>query len=231
MNTTLVPIAGRNRLLRVAGLILGLIVVRAPVYAQNDGTESIADARARAAIQLTIQNTRDKGMPIEPLLRKVREGVSKRADPTRIQAAVQSLAQRLEVSFKALAPSFSVEELSAGESALQVGVPSPTLRDFRKLSPTRPVTVPLGILTELVAQAVPVPLATKRVRELVERGATNSVLVAMGETIASDVAAGIAPGAALDLRAKGVMSLLTAPPGTTGTGLIPASPKPPIRPK
>lgn len=220
-------------MLRSAGLLAG-IIVSAPLHAQIDGTEQIKDVRARTAIQQVLRNTQAKGVPIDALVRKVREGVSKESDASQIQAAVKGLAQRLEVSFKSLAPVFSLEELSAGESALQVGVPAPTLRDFRKLSPTRPLTVPLGILTVLVGQEVPVSRAIKQVRELMERGASNTQLVAMGENVEADVAAGIAPDAALDLRAKGVMSLLTTSSfSTTGAGILPgpAAPKPPIRPK
>ncbi|MBC8090130.1 MAG: hypothetical protein H7Z40_22970 [Phycisphaerae bacterium] len=175
-----------------------------------------------------LRNTQAKGISVEPLVRKVREGVSKQADASAIQSAVSLLAERLEVSFTALAPITSVEELSAGAGALQVGVKAPTLRELRKLSPARPLTVPLGILTELVAQQVPVAHATKRIRELVERGANNAQLVAMREKVQADVRAGIAPNAALDLRAKGVMSLLAMPLGTT---TISPGAKPPIRPK
>lgn len=210
-----------------AAFVLSLFT-GAPLVAQSDGMEQLSDVRARTAIQLVLRNTQAKGISIEPLVRKVREGVSKQADPVRIQSAVSLLAERLEASFRALAPTTSVEELSAGASALQVGVPAPTLRELRKLSPTQPLTVALGILTELVVHRVPVAKATKRVRELLARGANNAQLVAMGENIEADVAAGITPDAALDLRAKGVMSLLSAPLGTTT--LVPGA-KPPIRPK
>ncbi len=222
--------AGRRfqrRTVCAAGLLLAC-TLRAPLNAQGAGTEQISDVRVRTAIQLVFRNTQAKGVPTEPLARKVREGVSKQADPARIQSAVQLLAQRLETSFQALAPITSLEELSAGAGALQVGVPAQTLRELRKLSPTQPLTVPLGILTELVAHQVPVALATRKIRELLARGANNAQLVALGENVEADVAAGMVPDAALDLRAKGVMSLLTAPVGVTT--VVPSA-KPPIRPK
>jgi hypothetical protein len=199
------------------------------VHAQSDGTQTVADLRARTAIQLVLKNTSARGVPIDPLIGKVREGVAKKSDPALIETAVRLLAKRLEISYAALAPTFSVEELSAGADALQVGVPASTLRDLRKIWKTRPLTVPLGILYELVSRQVPVTRATRRVRELMDKGANDAQLAALSANVVADVAAGLAPDAALELRAKGVMSLLSAPLGTTTT-LGPPT-KPPIRPK
>lgn len=233
MNTGPVGIA-----LRVLTLVAGMFAA-STLNAQSDGTELLNDARAREAIQQTIRNTQAKNVSIEPLVLKVREGISKKSDPARIQNAVQVLAKRLELSAAALAPTYSVEELSAGASALQVGVPAPTLRGLRKLWPSKPLTVPLGILYELVAHEVPVAKATQRVRELMERGASGAQLVTLAANVEADVGAGLSADAALELRAKGVMSLLPAPVGTamagpnkpppTGTAVAPG--KPPIRPK
>jgi hypothetical protein len=217
----------KNFVMRYTTIFLAGLLVSAPLHAQNDGTEQLSDVRARTAIQQVLRNTQSKGVPIDALVRKVREGVSKQADPSIIQTAVQLLAKRLETSFTALAPTISNDELAAGAAALQVGVPVPTLRELRKLSPAQPLTVPLGILTQLVAQRVPVGQATKNVRALLARGANNAQLYAMGEDIKADVDAGIAPEAALDLRAKGVMSLLLTAPLTSTA----APARPPIRPR
>jgi hypothetical protein len=212
--------------LRVLTLI-AVMFAASTLNAQSDGTELLNDARAREAIQQTIRNTQAKNVSIEPLVLKVREGISKKSDPARIQNAVQVLAKRLELSAAALAPTYSVEELSAGASALQVGVPAPTLRELRKLWPSKPLTVPLGILYELVAHQVPVAKATQRVRELMERGASSAQLVTLAANVEADVGAGLSADAALELRAKGVMSLLPAPVGTATA--IPNKPR--IRPK
>lgn len=213
--------------LRVATLV-SVMFAASTLYAQNDGTELLNDVKARDAIQQTIRSTQAKNVSVEPLVLKVREGVSKKSEPARIQAAVQLLAKRLEVSAAALAPTYSVEELSAGASALQVGVPAPTLRELRKLWPNKPLTVPLGILYELVAHQVPVRKATQRVRELMERGANNTQLVALAANVEADISAGLSADAAMELRAKGVMSLLPLTAPTTQTAIPGSSP---IRPK
>ncbi|MGV3711138.1 MAG: hypothetical protein ACO1Q7_20125 [Gemmatimonas sp.] len=205
--------------------------------------DKLGDAKVRASVQQTFQTTSDKGLPAELLVRKVREGISKQSDPIRIDAAVKQLAKRLETSQSALAAVRSVDELSAGADALQAGVPESTLRDLRKLWRTKPLTVPLGVLSELVSRDVPVTQATKRVRELMSRGANDSQLAGLSTLVVADVQAGLAPDAAMELRTKGVMSLLSAstsataapgaitssPPGTTT--ISGGSGKPPIRPK
>ena len=215
------------RLVTLTAFMLGAHAFLSPLHAQSDGTESLADIRARTAIRQTLRNTGARGVPIDPLVRKVREGVAKKSDPALIEAAVQSLAKRLEISHAALSPTFSVEELSAGADALEVGVPASTLRDLRKVWKTKPLTVPLGILYELIAREIPVSLATKRVRELMNKGANDAQLAALNASVVADVAAGLAPDAALELRAKGVMSLLSNANWTAT--VVPT--KPPIRPK
>lgn len=212
-----------------AALFAASTVAAKPLHAQNDGTELLNNASARDAIQQTIRTTQAQGVSVEPLVLKVREGVSKQSDPARIQIAVQVLAKRLLTSSAALAPTYSVEELSAGANALQIGVPVPTLREMRKLWPNKPLTVPLGILYELVARQVPMAAATKRVRELMAHGASNAQLVALGANVEADLAAGLSAEAALELRSKGVMSLL--PTNTNAVTSVSPPTKPPIRPK
>jgi hypothetical protein len=230
--------------------IAGAIVVAAhasPLFAQTQlaGLEKLGDVKVRASVQRTFQITSDKGLPAELLLRKVREGISKQSDPIRIDAAVKQLALRLERSQAALTPVRSVDELSAGADALQAGVPESTLRDLRKLWRTKPLTVPLGVLCELVSRAVPVTQATKHVRELMNQGADDKLLANLRTLVVADMEAGLAPDAAMELRTKGVMSLLSTsimevsapgtltnspPPGSTAVSGASGS-KPPIRPK
>lgn len=168
----------------VSAFLIGAPLV---AFAQSDGTELLRDTRARTAIQQVLQVSQAKGVPIDPLVRKIREGVAKQSEPALIQNAVQTLAKRLELAVSALSPYRSVDEVTAGANALQVGVPAPTLKELRKLSPVQPINVPLDILTALVGQQVPVKLATQHVRELVARGANSAQLVAMSESVEADV--------------------------------------------
>ncbi len=167
-----------------------------------------------------------RGVPAEPLLTKVREGIAKGSDGARIREAVRVLSTRLDTAARALAPSYSPSELTAGAGALQIGVSPAVLRDLRRVWVDKPLTVPLGVLTEMVIDGVPLKLASSRLRELMQRGATGAQLVTLGTSIREDVAAGYAPGTALELRAKGVFSLLANPfKSSIGPATTPVRPR------
>lgn len=199
--------------------------------------DAISDADARTAIRTLIADAAARGLPTGPLVTKVREGLAKHAAPDRIRLATSALADRLQVAAAALAPSHAPDELAAAADALQAGIPAATLRDMRKLWPSKPLTVPLGVLSEMVASGVSHASATRRVRELLVKGATAAQFASLGTTVQADIAAGLAPDAAMELRSKGVLSLLvnsgavnadatTLAPGVGGV----APSKPPIRP-
>lgn len=188
----------------------------------SDALDAVSDTQARAAIRQTIESAGARGVPVDPLMTKVKEGVAKRSDPQRISDAVRQLVARLETAAQALAPAFSPSELSAGADALQHGVPASALKAYRALSPSAPLTVPLGVLTEMIADGVPSKLASSRIRELVARRATPALLIDMGAKVRADVLGGISPGTALELRSKGVISLLASP--------VSSAIQPPIRP-
>ena len=170
--------------------------------------DGLSDASAQAALRAMLDGAAAKGIPTSPLVTKVREGIAKGATPDRIRTATAALMTRLESAATALAPTRSTEEVSAGADALQSGIPAATLRDMRKVWPDKPLTVPLGVLTELVQSGVPHANATRRVRELLVKGATTAQLAALGTNVRSDIAAGLAPDASMELRSKGVLSQL-----------------------
>jgi hypothetical protein len=179
--------------------------------------EQTLDADTYRVVAQVIDDARARGLPTDPLIDRALEGAMKRAPGARIRAAVSTLAQRLEVARTALAPSPNESDIAAGAGALSVGVPRETLRAIRSIQPDRPVAVPLGVLTELVVRSVPVKRATTLVVELLRRGATAPQLVALGADVQRDIAAGIEPSAALDLRTRGVAPAL--PGGATATNM------------
>ena len=181
----------------------------AAVAASTGATLDLIDNVAvRLALRTLISDAAASGLPTGPLVTKVREGVAKHAEPERIRSATSLLAQRLAVAANALAPTRSSDELAAGADALQVGVPSGTLRSMRRDWPTKLLTIPLGVLAEMVASGVPHANASRRVHELLVKGATPGQLASLGTSVRADIAAGLAPNAAMELRSKGVLSLL-----------------------
>lgn len=210
---------------------VALFAVSAPLAAQQDAPfDAITDSKARTALRTLIADAAARGLPTAPLMTKVREGIAKRAAPDRIRVATATLVDRLALAATSLAPSRFPEELAAGADALQAGIPAGTLRDLRKLWPNRSLTVPLGVMAEMVANGVSHANATRRVRELIARGATAAQFASMGSNVQADIAAGLAPDAAMELRSKGVLSVLQSS-AETFTGIIPASPaiRPPRR--
>jgi hypothetical protein len=219
-------------LLVAAALTLATAVpVSAPLAAQEAAPfDAIGDAAARTALRTLIADAAAKGLPTAPLVTKVREGLAKRATPDRIRSATSLLVDRLTVAADALAPSRAPDELTAGADALQAGIPAGTLREMRRMWPGKPLTVPLGVLSEMVANGVSQTVATRRVRELLVKGASTAQLAALGTNVESDIAAGLAPDAAMELRSKGVLNVLTTQ-AELGISAPVLPPRPPVRKK
>lgn len=184
-------------------------------HAQVARLDASADPAVRRAVEREVVAARSTGLPEGLLIAKANEGIAKRATPKRIADAVAALGKRLQVASDQLAPNPSEDEIAAGADALYVGVPAPILKKMRAAWPNRSLALPLGVLTELVAKGLPADRAARTVTDLMTRGATNVQLYALSQSVQGDVAAGWAPEAALDLRARGVMSLLPPAPAAS----------------
>ncbi len=214
----------RHRVLFVA-LVLASVSVAPALRAQGTPVLGIADARAREAVEREIARAADRGLPTRSLIAKAQEGVTKRAAGERIRAAVASQARRLEQARDLLAPSPSEAELVAGADALAVGVPAPMLRQIRAAYPAgQSVAMPLDVLTELIARGVPATHALEQITDLMKRGASSAQIAGIGASVQSDIAAGLTPDAALEVRARGVMSLLPSP--AAASALAPSGRRP-----
>jgi hypothetical protein len=187
-------------------------VSAAPAFAQGPTVLPIADVEARQAVEREIALAEAQGLPVQPLIAKAMEGVAKQATGERIRVAVASLAKRLEQARTLLAPSPSVAELVSGAAALELNVPPAMLKQIRATWPrSQSVVMPLDVLTELVARKVPAKRALEQLTILMVAGATPAQIAGLGASVQSDVASGLAPDAALEVRARGVMSLLPSP--------------------
>jgi hypothetical protein len=180
--------------------------------AQDGRLTLIRDDATRDVVRSALGRAAAIGLPVGPLMSKALEGVAKRASTKSIRDAMNALEKRLRRANELLAPDPSVDELAAGADALYVGVPEKTLREMRAMAPRRSIALELGVVTELVARNVAPKQASRMVLELMARGATGTQLTALNSAVQADVAAGIRPDVALDLRGRGVMSLLPPPP-------------------
>jgi hypothetical protein len=184
-------------------------VAQASAYAAS---VSELDSATSAGVLRELERASGRGLPTEPLLAKAREGRLKRAPGARIRVAVAALAARLDSARGALGPDASSDELVAGADAIAAGAGAEALRAVRAASTQRSVGVALGALTQLVASGVPPRRATSMIVDLLRRNASPALLVAFGNAVESDVAAGLpgAESAAFRLRSASASALIGA---------------------
>ena len=175
--------------------------------------EGRLDARARASVERVIDSAYAAGLPAEPLVDKALEGAAKGAKADLILRAVRSLAVDLGVARATLGTTALPAELTAGAGALRAGVEPKALERLRQERPGQALTVPLGVLSELIGRGVPVASATKSIFDLTKAGIADEQLVAFRRDVERDVGMGAAPAAAAALRA-GTLALNYARDGT-----------------
>lgn len=183
----------------------------------------VNDRDANAQLTAILETARQNGLPVDPILSKVKLGVVRRVPAQRIVAAARAVASRLEVARDALAPHPSDGDIAAGEDALGAGATPKSLREIRALSPVKPVATPLGLLAQLVADSVPTDRASKIVGDLMKRGATPAQLNALGNDVNHDVSNGAAATTALDIRMRGLTAVLGAPGGGSAAAASPTA--------
>ena len=182
--------------------------------AQEARLLAIRDDATRDRVRLFVEAAQRRGTPAEPLIARALEGVAFKADAKRIEKAMAALEKRLRRAHELLGRNASVDEISAAADALANEVPDDAIRELRRIAPQRTITVELGVLTELVLKGVAPKTAARMVRDLMARGATGTQLTELNAVVQQDVALGVSPIEALNVRGRGVMSLLPPPAGT-----------------
>jgi hypothetical protein len=177
--------------------MLAILVAGAPASAVGQqvvfaaGLPTELDSATQAALTRELTLARSRGLPVEPLMAKVREGRIKRAAPSRIRSAVAALAVRLDSARLALGTSSNSAELVAGADALSAGADATALRTVRGAAGARDVAAPLGALAQLVATGVPIRRATQFIVELLRRDTAPGQVLAFGNDVEADVGAGV----------------------------------------
>lgn len=191
-----------------------------PVFAANATTT--LDSATQSMLTREVGQARARGLPVEPLIAKVREGLLKRARPERIQSAVTMLAARLDSARAALGTGSSSAELVAGADALAAGADAGSLRAVRGASGARDVAAPLGALAQLVATGVAPRRATQMIVELLRRDVPPSQVIAFGVAVETDVGAGVPASESATFRMREIESqigggkVMTAAPSGSG---------------
>ena len=214
----------RVRAMRLAAACVaaGLLAPLAPALAQGARPPEARlagrlDDATRGLVLAQVDSARRDGLPFEKLVDRALEGASKRAPGSRIAVAVRDLRLALGQAREALGRDASPVEVEAGASAVQARVAPRVLAGLRRARPDGSLTVPLAVLTDLVAFGVPVDTAARTVIALAR--AEDAALVAYQHEVERDISVGAVPAAAASLRAGPlVRSLENAAVPTQNTG-------------
>lgn len=189
-------------------LIATCTVATRSAAAQDSATIAGLDGEAAAQVGRIVEAARSRGLPVDPILSKVRFALVVHAAPARIVATAQAVATRLETARAVVAPHGAPGDIAAGEEALSFDVPKDVLRKVVQASPNRSVAVPIGVLTQLVVSGVPPNKAGDIVTQLIRRGASAAQLVALGNDVNADVQSGARAVESADIRMRGLTPLL-----------------------
>jgi len=192
-----------RRLLGALAALLALGAGRAGAQAPRPAAERLAgrlDAGTRAQVLTLVDSAGREGLPVEPLVDKALEGASKGAPGPRIVLALRTLAGELGAAREALGRTASDPEVAAAAGALHIGVSGEELAELQKARGRQPITVALGVLSDLVARGVPADSATAAVLTLTEASVDDDELVEFRRSVERDIALGAPPAAAASVR-------------------------------
>ncbi len=183
-----------------------LVALQAPAQGLDPRLQRL-DSISRPIVTALVDSARAVALPTEPLVQRALEGATKRATADRIVAAVRRLALDLSHARDALGPMTSPPELSAAAAALRAGAPPATLTELRRVR-RESLTVPLAVLTDLVASGVPVDSAAGAVLALAAR-ARDADLVEFRRAVERDIALGAPPASATAAAAAAAFAAAT----------------------
>ena len=206
----------RNRTARVLLTVLLAGSAFGTVEAQDPRIGNRLDAPTRKAISAMVDSARAQGIPVEPLMEKVYQGLAMGADGPRIIIAVRSLTQELGGAHRALGAVASADEIKAAASAMHAGVPAVELGKMKKQSGLRrSLTLPFTVLADIVSRGVPVQTAANAIRSLVGAGARDKDISDFQRNVSVDIEKGAPPAAAAETRAKGAAPAKSDKPDKT----------------
>ncbi|HEU5219027.1 MAG TPA: hypothetical protein VFU23_10220 [Gemmatimonadales bacterium] len=189
--------------------LLAPLLGAAPLIAQDPRLDARLLPETAREVRILLDSARIASLPTEPLVQKALEGQSKNAPPTRIVAAVRLLLGALRDSRAALGSAASGTEVIAGANALRAGAAAATVSALRRERGGE-VTVPLSVLTDLVARGVSAAAASRAVMSMVGEGLADRDFLLLRTQVEQDIRTGLAPGSALDRRLSGLPA--AAPP-------------------
>ena len=165
-------------------------------------------AATRVAVAAVVDSARKTRLPTEPLVDKALEGARKGADGERIVAAVRSLFSELRTARVALGAGATSDEINAGANALHAGLPMRNLAQLRSAAQhagRARVTLPLTVVTDLVARGVPIAVTSDIVLSLVRSGLRDADFGLFQRNVRLDIEHGADAATAAQTRARGAI--------------------------
>jgi len=195
--------------MRTARSLLAVLLVGSAfrsTEAQDPRLSNRLDAPTRKALSAIVDSSRAQGIPVEPLMEKVYQGLAMGADGSRIVVAVRSLTFEMGNAHRVLGAVATTDELKAAASAVHAGVPAVELGKMKKQSGLRrSLTLPFTVLADIVSRGVPVAAATNAIKSLVGAGAKDKDISDFQRNVSVDIEKGAQPAAAAETRAKGAV--------------------------
>ena len=192
-----------KRMTRKLMMVVAFAGSVASAGAQDPRMQPRLDAPSAAAIKAVTDSAKAQGIPVEPLMEKMYEGMAKGFDGPRIVTAVRSLALEMASAHKAMGTVASADEIKAAASAMHAGVPAVELGKLKKQSGLRrSLTLPFTVLADIVSRGVPVKTAANAIRSLVGAGAKDQDINDFQRNVKVDIEQGAPPAAAAETRAK-----------------------------
>jgi hypothetical protein len=195
-----------------ARTLTALLMVSRAAAAQDVELAARLDKPTLVAITAIIDSARVAKLPTKPLHDKALEGAAKGSDGPKIVVAVHQLSMRMGSAKRALGSSASSEEIKLAADALELGVPVREVVRLQSAAGKRGVTMPLFVLTDLIAREVPTPTATDLVLQLARAGVKDGDLSLFQRNVRADIDRGADPTVAATTRARGLVLRNAAPP-------------------
>jgi hypothetical protein len=196
--------------MRTARSLLAVLLVGSAfrsTEAQDPRLSNRLDAPTRKALFAIVDSARAQGIPVEPLMEKVYQGLAMGADGARIVVAVRSLTFEMGNAHRVLGAVATTDELKAAASAVHAGVPAVELGKMKKQSGLRrSLTLPFTVLADIVSRGVPVAAATNAIKSLMGAGAKDKDISDFQRNVSVDIDKGAQPAAAAETRAKGAVA-------------------------
>jgi hypothetical protein len=189
----------------VARTLAALLLLSRAAAAQDSELAARLDKPTLIAVSAIIDSARLAKLPTKPLHDRALEGAAKGSDGPKIVIAVHQLSVRMGSAKRTLGSSATSEEIKLAASALELGVQVRDITRLQSAAGKRGVTMPLFVLTDLIAREVPIPTATDLVLQLSRAGVKDGDLSIFQRNVRADIDRGADPTVAATTRARGLV--------------------------